>query len=304
MVACVLGCLQMAVADPGLESAEKAAVQTNPSILAAWQQREQAQQKVREAEAQGRPAGQLRSQQPGAARRRNPAPADEETFTAVQNSLTVNLPPGDRPRLAVLQAQAQMDAATAQFKLSERALLDQVDSAYYDVLRNQALLQTALDTQTEATRQLQDATRRHAAGDVAQLDVLRAQVPEASARAGVLQAANTLDIARETFNSLVGSAPEASIELVDDAEVSNAPAYTLQEARDRVLSGAPRCWLQQPRCMPRRPPWRGPGPAPYASSVSGCDRPEKWRSDRLFATGQRTGSAHVHPVRRRPGQRR
>ena len=89
---------------------------------------------------------------------------------------------------------------------SQRAsgLAGQVGAAYYDLLRKQALLLIAQDTLTQAQRQLSDAEKRNQAGDVPELDVLRAQVPVASAQAQQFGAENDVAVARQTLNSLTG----------------------------------------------------------------------------------------------------
>src|SRR5205085_187819 len=101
------------------------------------------------------------------------APA-HETFYSVQNTLTIPLPIGARPRLAVQQAQAELEAARAQYDGARLTLAQDVGTAYYDLLRRQALLQIAQETLATAQRQLEETQRRLTAGDVAPLDVTRA----------------------------------------------------------------------------------------------------------------------------------
>src|SRR5205809_484524 len=112
-----------------------------------------------------------------------PPPA-HETFYSVQNTLTIPLPVGARPRLAVKQAQAELEAARAQYDSARLTLAQDVSTAYYDLLRRQALLQIAQENLATAQRQLEETQRRLTAGDVAPLDVTRAQVPVATAQAG------------------------------------------------------------------------------------------------------------------------
>ena len=120
------------------------------------------------------------------------------------------------------------------------ALAAQVGTAYYDLLRKQALLLIAQDSLTQAQRQLSDADKRNRAGDVPQLDVTRAQAPVVSAQAQQFAAENDVAVARQTLNSLVGQdldAPLAVAEITPGA--AGALPLTLEQARARALAYSP-----------------------------------------------------------------
>ena len=130
-------------------------------------------------------------------------PPSRENFNTLTNTLTVPLnvgPFGRRAKLSVSQAQQELLAAQARFEAARLDLAGQVSAAYYDVLRQQALLQIARETEAQAVRQYQDAGKRFKLGEVPELDVTRARVPVANARAAEVGALNSLAIARQTLN--------------------------------------------------------------------------------------------------------
>ena len=166
-------------------------------------------------------------------------PPTYETFGTLQNTLTVPLPLGRRPGLAVTQAQEQQDAASAQLDSARLTLAGQAAAAYYDVLRKQALLDVARQTLTEDRRALGDVQKRSAAGDAAGLDVLQAQVPVASAEAALDGAESDLAVADETLNSLLGRPLDAPLLLADIPPNALALPYTLTQAEQLALARSP-----------------------------------------------------------------
>jgi outer membrane protein TolC len=166
-------------------------------------------------------------------------PPTYETFGTLQNTLTVPLPLGRRPGLLITQAQEQQGAAAAQLASAQLALTGQAASAYYDVLRKQALLAVAQQTLAEDQRALGDVQKRTAAGDAASLDVLQAQVPVASAQAALDGAESDLAVADETLNSLLGQPLDAPLLLADIPPDALALPYTLAQAEQFALSRSP-----------------------------------------------------------------
>lgn len=166
-------------------------------------------------------------------------PPTYETFGTLQNTLTVPLPLGRRPRLAITQAQELRGAALAQLDSARLSLTGQAAVAYYDILRKQALLAVAQQTLAENQRALSDVQKRNVAGDAAQLDVLQAQVPVASAQATLDGAANDLVVADETLNSLLGRPLDDPILLTDITPGALAPPYTLAQAVQFALARSP-----------------------------------------------------------------
>jgi outer membrane protein TolC len=187
-----------------LATATSSALATNPSARASGYQFEQAQAKLAQAQAQLRSQITFSSSVGVSNAAVIQPPPGNETFGIFANSINVPLAVGRRNRLAVDQATAQLDAARAQFDAARLTLSAQVSANYYDVLRKQALLLIAQDTEASAQRQLSDARKRFAAGDVPELDVLRAQGPVSTAEAARYAAENAVAIARQTLNATLG----------------------------------------------------------------------------------------------------
>ncbi len=166
-------------------------------------------------------------------------PPTYETFGTLQNTLTVPLPLGKRSRIAITQAQEQQGAVSAQLDSARLALAGQAATAYYDVLRKQALLAVAQQTLTEDQRALGDVQKRTQAGDAAQLDVLQAQVPVASAQAALDGALNDLAVSDEILNSLLGRSLDNPLLLADIPPNALALPYTLAQAEQFALSRSP-----------------------------------------------------------------
>ena len=169
-------------------------------------------------------------------------PPSRENFNTLTNTLTVPLnvgPFGRRAKLSVSQAQQELLAAQARFDAARLDLAGQVGTAYYDVLRQQALLQIARETEAQAVRQYQDAGKRFKLGDVPELDVIRARVPVANARAAEVGALNALAIARQTLNVLVGQPLDAPVSIEEVPFTATQLPFSLEEARSRAVEFSP-----------------------------------------------------------------
>lgn len=234
------GLAQIAAAGPlTLAQASAQAAQSSPALTSAAQSLAQAGARVGQAQAQRRLQITFNSTASLSNANVYQPPPAQETFGTLQNTLTIPLPIGARPRLAVTQAQAQFGAAQAQYDSARLALTAQVASAYFDLLRRRALLAVAQETLASDLRALGDAQKRKAAGDVAQLDVLQAQVPAASAQAALDGAENDLAVARQTFNSVLGRPLDADTAIADVAAAAPLPSYTLDEARAFAVQRSP-----------------------------------------------------------------
>ena len=215
------------------------AVQSSPALSVAQQNVAQAQARVGQAQAQRRFQITFNSTASLSNASVYQPPPTQETFGTLQNTLTVPLPIGKRPGLAITQAQAQRGAVSAQFDSARLALAGQIAVAYYDLLRKQALLAVAQETLTEDLRALGDAQKRNQAGDAAQIDVLQAQVPVAAAQAALDGAENDLDVAREALNSLIGRPLDSPLTIADVTPGSLVFPYTLAQAQNFALSRSP-----------------------------------------------------------------
>ena len=235
----VLVCPCAAQAPLTLDQITQMAADASPSLTAARQNVAQAQARAGQAQAQKRFQLTFNSTASLSNAKVYQPPPRQETFGTLQNTLTVPLPLGRRPGLAVTEAQEQQEAASAQLDSARLALAGQAASAYYDVLRKQALLAVAQQTLLEDQRALGDVQKRTAAGDAAQLDVLQAQVPVASAQAALDGAENDFAVAVETLNSLLGRPLDAPVLLADIPPNALALPYTLAQAEQFSLSRSP-----------------------------------------------------------------
>ena len=215
------------------------AVDASPALSAARQSVAQAQARTQQAQAGRRLQITFNSTASLSAASVYQPPPTFETFGTLQNTLTVPLPLGRRPGFAITQAQEQQSAVLAQLDSARLALVGQAAAAYYDVLRKQALLAVAQQTLTENQRAFSDVQKRTQAGDAAQLDVLQAQVPVASAQAALDGAENDLAVAVETLNSLLGRPLDDPLLLADIPASALALPYTLAQAEQFALSRSP-----------------------------------------------------------------
>ena len=215
------------------------AADASPALSAARQTVAQASARTRQAEAGRRFQITFNSTASLSAATVYQPPPTYETFGTLQNTLTVPLPLGKRPKLAVTQAQELRGAAEAQLDSARLSLTGQAATVYYDVLRKQALLAVAKQTLAENRRALSYVQKRNDAGDAAQLDVLQAQVPVASAQSTLDGALNDLAVADETLNSLLGRPLDDPIVLADISPGALAPPYTLVQAIQFALSRSP-----------------------------------------------------------------
>ncbi|MDQ2687127.1 MAG: TolC family protein, partial [Armatimonadota bacterium] len=222
-----------------LSQAIAAALTTNPNAQAAAQQLAQSQARLAQAQAQTKYTISLNSTVSGSHAQVYQQPPSQETFGTLQNTLTIPLPLGPGPRLVVRQANEQLSAAQSQFDAARLTLIGQVNIAYYDLLRKQALLAVAQETQTQTARQLSDTRKRKQAGDVAQLDVLQAQVPFAAAQAQTFGAQTDVAVARQTLNDLIGRPLDAPTQVADVPTVTAALPYSLEQARTFALTHSP-----------------------------------------------------------------
>ncbi len=222
-----------------LAQASALAAQSSPALTGAAQSLAQARARVGQAQAGRRFQITFNSTVSASNASVYQPPPTQETFGTLQNTLTVPLPLGARPGLAVRQAREQFGAAQTQFDAARLALAAQVAAAYFDLLRKQALLAVAQETLASNQRALGDARKRKAAGDVAQLDVLQAQVPVASAQAALDGAENDLLVARQTLNSVLGRPLDGDIAVADVAAAAPLPSYTLDQARAFAVERSP-----------------------------------------------------------------
>jgi outer membrane protein TolC len=199
------------------------AIEHSPSLAASARQVDEAQARVDQAKAQHRITISFNSTATGSNASVIQPPPSQETFGTWQNSISVPVPIGSRPQLAIQQAQAQFSAAQAQYASARLAMATQVASDYYDILRKQALLDIAKEAKTQADQQLSEAQRRYKVGDGPELDILRAQVPDSTADSNVNSTQNDLTASLQALNSAMGRDPDTPV-TIDSAQTVTMPS--------------------------------------------------------------------------------
>ena len=200
------------------------ALQVSPTVSISQQSLAQARARLGQAQAQRRYQITFNSTASVSNGAVYQGPPDQETFGSLQNTLTVPLPFG--PRLSALQRQAQyqLDAAQAQVAAARLAAAGQAQTAYFDLLKQRALLNTARENAAQAQSALDIARKRYKDGVAPQLDILKAQVPAANAEAAVTQAESQVAVSSQTLNSLLGLPLESALAIAD---IASSPALTL-----------------------------------------------------------------------------
>ncbi len=100
-----------------------------------------------------------------------------------------------------------------------RETLFGVTSAYYEVLKQQRLVEVNNVTLTLSNEQLDLSEKRYGVGEVTRADVLRARVVVETARRTWIESKNTLELDRNTLRNILNFDPSAPLEVVEP------PAY-------------------------------------------------------------------------------
>ncbi len=112
-----------------------------------------------------------------------------------------------------------VDAARLQHRFTIRETLFGVVTAYYEVLKQQKLVEVNREALELANEQLDLAEKRARAEEVTRTDVLRAQVTVETARQTLVGSENTLSLDRNTLSNILNLAPNAPF------EVAEPPSY-------------------------------------------------------------------------------
>jgi TolC family type I secretion outer membrane protein len=112
-----------------------------------------------------------------------------------------------------------------------RETLFGVTSAYYEVLKQQRLVEVNTVTLRLSNEQLDLAEKRLAVGEVTRADVLRARVAVETARRTWIESKNVLELDRNTLRNILNFAPDAPLEVVEP------PAYSRELLPFETLLG-------------------------------------------------------------------
>lgn len=125
-------------------------------------------------------------------------------------SLSASLPlyDGGSTAIAIRQAAESLDASQLSYMQSEQTALLNTVEAYINLVRDREILGLTLES-FQILRQQTDATRlRFEVGEATLTDVAQAEAQLSTTRAAVVQARGSLTIGEQTFQRLVGRAPD------------------------------------------------------------------------------------------------
>jgi outer membrane protein TolC len=161
-------------------------------------------------------------------------------------------------RAATSQAQFQEIAARLDINRTRNQIVLDVKTAFYNVLRDEALVIVATQNLQNTLDNLSDAQKRLRAGTVARFDVIRAESDVANAQQQLIQARSNVSLATATLNSIIG------INV-------NTPIQVSREGAGETPPGVPPLQITPETFgVPNAAPNRGPAPpAPGGSPAPG-----------------------------------
>jgi outer membrane protein len=122
-------------------------------------------------------------------------------------TLTQPIYRGGRTTAQTRQAENLVLAQRARLIATEQQVLGDAVSAYISVIQNGELLRLNINNEQVLARQLQATNERFRVGEITRTDVAQAESRLAGARTSRTQAEGTLQIARATFERVIGEAP-------------------------------------------------------------------------------------------------
>ncbi|HUZ74778.1 MAG TPA: TolC family outer membrane protein [Stellaceae bacterium] len=126
----------------------------------------------------------------------------------VDLNITQPLYQGGRTVALTTEAEQQVQAERARNAAAEESVFFSVAQSYFDVLRDQAVVNLNVNNEQVLRRQLEATNDQFRVGSVTRTDVAQAQARLAAARASRQQAEGTLAEDRANFQRFVGHAPE------------------------------------------------------------------------------------------------
>lgn len=175
-----------------------------------------------------------------------------ETINPASIGIDISQPlySGGSTAASVDRAENTIQAARANYVLTEQGVLLNAVIAYMNVVREQAILDLAINNERVLQRQLDAASDRFEVGEITRTDVSQAESRVAGAVADRIEAEGLLRIARATFARVVGvmpgvlQPPEPALalpatleEAVLMAEASNPSIISAQFAEEAAQAG-------------------------------------------------------------------
>ncbi len=126
-------------------------------------------------------------------------------------------------RSATDQARFQEIAARLDINRTRNQIVLDVKSAFYDVLRTQALVAVATENLQNSLDRLDDANKRYRAGVVARFDVLRAETDVLNAQQGLISARSQVNLAIASLNNAIGLDINTPLAVTEQGAVAEPP---------------------------------------------------------------------------------
>lgn len=176
----------------------------------------------------------------------NPGGADTQTPRGGSITLTESVYRGGRTVAEIGRAEESVNAERGSLFDTEQQVLLSASTAYFDVVRDQAVVELNRNNEEVLARQLEATNDRFRVGEVTKTDVSQAESRHAAAIANRIAAEGNLEITRSAFARVVGqmpeklSKPELKYELpatLDDAiamAVDNNPSVVAARANEKA----------------------------------------------------------------------
>lgn len=190
-----------------LETARKTALEANQSLAAAQARVEQAKARVEQARAAYWPTldgGGSWSRVDAADASVMPGRKDPETYYRTSITATFDLFDGFARKFSAAAARYGRDESEAARLDARRMLLAQVSAAYFNAQKAREAVEVAMADAEFNARQLMEAKARRAAGTGSLSDEMNFEIRVNSAKAGVIQAGQSLEVAMAGLAGLLG----------------------------------------------------------------------------------------------------
>ncbi len=161
--------------------------------------------------------------------------AAQRNPTAATASLTQPIFRGGRTVAQTRQAENQVLAQRARLLATEQQVLGDGVNAYIGVIQQGELLRLNINNEQVLGRQLQATNERFRVGEITRTDVAQAESRLAGARASRTQAEGNLQIARATFQRVIGEQPGR----LTNPQPLNLPVRSAAEAQAAALANNP-----------------------------------------------------------------
>ncbi|WP_339774082.1 TolC family outer membrane protein [uncultured Thalassospira sp.] len=206
------GVVSAAASAETLDDALAKAYQSNPTLEAGRAQLRSTDEEISKALSNWRPTVQLSG---SAGIRRldvdtdNASTTNDSTLNPYQVGLNVSQPlyRGGRTEAETERADARIKAQRAALRSSEQTVFLDVATAYFNVLRDTAVVELNQNNIRVLERQLEATRDRFSVGEVTRTDVAQAEARLAGAKANLIAAQGTLANTRAVYERLVGNAP-------------------------------------------------------------------------------------------------